>query len=210
MWKAESEEVRAHWKATAEQVKEEHLKQHPGYSYQPRKPSEKKRRMTKRKAAALQSLADAPATVNGNQMTVAPQLPLPSFSYSPDDPMLMEFTVGQGPAAIETLGQMIDQHNNSHVALPNNIPSVAISSNVFTNVTEGYDSVRALFPSAQMGYFGEGFAADNAIVGGESFDVVGAAASATAEQERQQLLSEEVFDWDAFSQASFAGFESAF
>jgi len=27
--------------------------------------------------------------------------------------MLMEFTVGQGSAAIKTFGQMIDPHNNS-------------------------------------------------------------------------------------------------
>jgi len=53
MWQNESVQVRAEFKAKAEMAKREHLQKYPGYQYQPRKPSEKKRRMTKKKAAAL-------------------------------------------------------------------------------------------------------------------------------------------------------------
>ncbi|KAF2433016.1 hypothetical protein EJ08DRAFT_584699, partial [Tothia fuscella] len=42
-------------------AKEEHMKKYHRYSYQPRKPSEKKRRMTKKKAAPLQSETAVPS-----------------------------------------------------------------------------------------------------------------------------------------------------
>ena len=53
MWNAESEDVRALYKAQSEKLKQEHLRLHPDYSYKPRKPSEKKKRMSKKKAAAM-------------------------------------------------------------------------------------------------------------------------------------------------------------
>ena len=49
MWKAETEAVRAEYKRKAEDAKRQHAIDHPGYQYQPRKPSEKKKRMTKNK-----------------------------------------------------------------------------------------------------------------------------------------------------------------
>jgi hypothetical protein len=210
MWKAENEEAKASWKAKADEVKENHLKQHPGYSYQPRKPSEKKRRMTKRKAAALQSRASAAAPVTNDQIAVAPQLPLPSFSFSPDNPMLMEFTFGQDFGAIETFGQMIDQHNHSQLVFDHNASSAAISSNGFANVPNDYDFIGAVVSSAQLDHINAGLAVDNATVGGlslggESFVVGG---TGGVEQERQELLGNDIFDWDAFGQSAFAGYET--
>ena len=52
-WKAEPDRVKAEWKKLPEVKKAKHLREHPGYQYAPRKPSEKKRRMTARKAAEL-------------------------------------------------------------------------------------------------------------------------------------------------------------
>lgn len=52
-WSRESAEVKARWKAVADDIKKKHSEMFPDYQYQPRKPSEKKRRMTRRKAAAL-------------------------------------------------------------------------------------------------------------------------------------------------------------
>jgi hypothetical protein len=52
-WQQEDAVVRAQYKAQAAQLKQEHMKKHPDYQYQPRKASELKRRMTKKKAAAL-------------------------------------------------------------------------------------------------------------------------------------------------------------
>ncbi|KAK5111906.1 hypothetical protein LTR62_004638 [Meristemomyces frigidus] len=52
-WRHESEAVRAAYKQKADEVKRQHELAHPEYQYQPRKPSEKKRRMTKNKLAKL-------------------------------------------------------------------------------------------------------------------------------------------------------------
>lgn len=54
-WKQESEQVKAQYKAMANKLKAQHLAENPGYQYNPRKPSEKKRRMTARKLARLAS-----------------------------------------------------------------------------------------------------------------------------------------------------------
>jgi hypothetical protein len=51
MWQDEPLHVRTEYKARSEQMKAEHLLKYPGYSYQPRKPSQKKRRMTKTRKA---------------------------------------------------------------------------------------------------------------------------------------------------------------
>ncbi|RMY65893.1 hypothetical protein D0863_08815 [Hortaea werneckii] len=52
-WRAESETVRAAYIRQAEDRKEQHAIANPGYQYQPCKPSEKKKRMTKNKLAKL-------------------------------------------------------------------------------------------------------------------------------------------------------------
>ncbi|KKK24882.1 hypothetical protein ARAM_000112 [Aspergillus rambellii] len=49
-WKAESEEVKVHFKDLAEEFKKKHAEDHPDYQYTPRKPSEKKRRATSRRS----------------------------------------------------------------------------------------------------------------------------------------------------------------
>lgn len=52
-WKNETAETKDRFRVAAENVKQEHSAKYPDYHYQPRKPSEKKRRMTRRKAATL-------------------------------------------------------------------------------------------------------------------------------------------------------------
>ena len=53
MWQNESIAVRNKFKRLAEDEKKLHLQLHPNYRYQPRKPSDKKRRMTKKKEDAI-------------------------------------------------------------------------------------------------------------------------------------------------------------
>ena len=48
-------------------MKEQHLRDHPEYQYRPRKPTEKKRRMTKRKVAALAELPQASSAKGANK-----------------------------------------------------------------------------------------------------------------------------------------------
>ena len=56
-WRDESQEVKDEFKHTANAIKEQHLKDNPEYSYQPRKSADKKRRMTRKKAAVLANIA---------------------------------------------------------------------------------------------------------------------------------------------------------
>ncbi|KAI9701696.1 MAG: Transcription factor Sox-2 [Bogoriella megaspora] len=65
-WKGEDEAVRAEWKAKAEKAKADHSKAHPDYQYQPRKPSEKKKRWTKAKAAAAMAKMQTEQESAGN------------------------------------------------------------------------------------------------------------------------------------------------
>jgi hypothetical protein len=53
------------------------------------------------------------AADNNAQQVEALQIPLPKFTLNPQNPMLFEYTLGNDPAAIDTFGKMIDQHNNS-------------------------------------------------------------------------------------------------
>jgi hypothetical protein len=57
MWHAAPASIIDQYKALANQAKAQHAALHPNYRYQPRKSSEKKRRMTKKKAAALELAA---------------------------------------------------------------------------------------------------------------------------------------------------------
>ena len=44
MWKQESQEVKDHYQALAQQSREQHQRDYPGYKYAPRRPGERKRR----------------------------------------------------------------------------------------------------------------------------------------------------------------------
>ena len=72
-WRNESEEVRTAYKQRAGDAKRQHEIDHPDYHYQPRRPSEKKRRMTRNKLAKL-AAAEAQAA---NGTICAVQQPLP-------------------------------------------------------------------------------------------------------------------------------------
>ncbi|PMD54302.1 uncharacterized protein K444DRAFT_140718 [Hyaloscypha bicolor E] len=52
-WKAEPQAVIDYWHAKAAEAKAEHMRKYPDYQYKPRKSSDKKRRMSKKKEAAL-------------------------------------------------------------------------------------------------------------------------------------------------------------
>lgn len=47
-WNSESAEVKAHYKALADEAKRVHAQKYPNYQYAPRKPCEKKRRSSRR------------------------------------------------------------------------------------------------------------------------------------------------------------------
>lgn len=53
-WKAETDEIRAFYKSKAGAAKLTHVTQYPDYQYRPRRPEEKKRRMTKNKKRKME------------------------------------------------------------------------------------------------------------------------------------------------------------
>jgi hypothetical protein len=61
-WKSEPDGVRAYYKKLAEEIKAQHKQNHPDYPYTPLKSSEKKRRMTARRAAEIARAQGTPST----------------------------------------------------------------------------------------------------------------------------------------------------
>lgn len=57
-WHNESDSVKSVWRLVADKIKRKHAEQNPGYQYAPRKPAEKKRRMTARKVAARKAMTE--------------------------------------------------------------------------------------------------------------------------------------------------------
>ncbi|KEF54969.1 uncharacterized protein A1O9_08621 [Exophiala aquamarina CBS 119918] len=79
-WKAESEEVKDRFRVMAELLKTKHAAENPGYQYAPRKPGEKKRRMTARKSAQLQSTKQQ-NTLDESLKGTAPHSDLSATAY---------------------------------------------------------------------------------------------------------------------------------
>ena len=69
-WKNEDEETQTFFKKRADEVKRKHFEDHPQYQYQPRKPSDRKRRITKSKTAKMVA-----ATSKASSSTAAPLAP---------------------------------------------------------------------------------------------------------------------------------------
>jgi hypothetical protein len=57
-WKNEPDRIKREYKSLAEKIKRQHALDNSGYHYAPRKPSEKKRRMTAKKLAAQKAAAE--------------------------------------------------------------------------------------------------------------------------------------------------------
>lgn len=128
MWRSEPQAVKDEWKRKSEDVKAQHAKSHPDYQYQPRKHSEKKRRMTKRKAEALASAASQSSAIANE--TTAGFLEMPSFDFSTNG-QAASFTFDPAQEnQIELFNSMLENHNTlmSAPALPNlNAPAAATS-----------------------------------------------------------------------------------
>lgn len=90
-WKNESQEVIDEYKRKAEEAKQQHAIANPGYQYQPRKPSEKKKRMTKNKIAKLAAKTQA----NGTSTVAQQALPTDFDAVAMLDKALSEVAVKQ-------------------------------------------------------------------------------------------------------------------
>nr|AKG96281.1 putative MAT1-2-1 mating type protein [Knightiella splachnirima] len=87
-WRGADNQTRQYFQNMAKVLKIKHLKEHPEYSYQPRKPSEKKRR-TGRKKAGMKSTIPAPypvafrnSTSSGTGLTSHTDFPFPDVDFN--------------------------------------------------------------------------------------------------------------------------------
>ncbi|KAI9813167.1 MAG: hypothetical protein M1832_006396 [Thelocarpon impressellum] len=94
-WKNERADVKAHFKSLADALKAQHSQAHPDYQYQPRKASEKKRRVTRRKMAAPPEAGPLPALSKPAPSQPEPPEadPLPSVSESVPSPTMADAPV---------------------------------------------------------------------------------------------------------------------
>ncbi|KAL8737542.1 MAG: hypothetical protein Q9181_001594 [Wetmoreana brouardii] len=122
-WQKETAETKAQFKLMAEDIKKKHLHAHPDYQYQPRKPTEKKRRMTRRKAEKAN--AQITSTTANGQVTssIEPKTSttvIPRFEETITGNAI--FTLGDDYDDDEddaVLAAMIEKHNGDLLTFTN-------------------------------------------------------------------------------------------
>lgn len=108
-WQNEEADIKAQFKSLAEKIKKDHQSAYPNYQYQPRKPAEKKRRMTRGKAEKMDAQAKS-----SNSSTGAAAVP--AFGKSSTGNAV--FTLGDDSIEDDaTLMAMVQKHNQDVMAL---------------------------------------------------------------------------------------------
>ncbi|EME39094.1 mating type locus 1-2 [Dothistroma septosporum NZE10] len=141
MWSRESQAVKDEYKQKAEDEKRQHAIAHPGYQYQPRKPSEKKKRMTKNKLAKLAAVSrSTDATTDAttvpaqqNEQTTVDSFTPPYQNNTPqltilDGTPLATFDVFPGFAGDDGLHDQLALFNSQQPQLPANAGMVAVAA----------------------------------------------------------------------------------
>jgi len=161
-WKAESPEARDTWHAKAAEAKAAHRLKYPTYSYSPRKPGEKRRRLTKRQAAyhaAMEEHGKEPVIkqvlTTGNVLgcDVVDNLSStePQFNIPFDDPMVyhMHFDTElphPETTVVPVLDGLISTHNINNMYLHDNAYLAAFDVTASDAVKEQLDHTKALIP----------------------------------------------------------------
>nr|AJW31378.1 mating-type protein MAT1-2-1 [Clarireedia henningsiana] len=109
MWAAESADRRDKYKKRALVLKENHAKAHPNYKYSPRKPSEKKRRVSKKRLAKNPNIQQAAESYH-NAATYAGY---PAASHSFTSNVSMEHYGVNGLVNHTTINNMDQQGRNA-------------------------------------------------------------------------------------------------
>ena len=120
-WNNEDEATKAEWRLKADEFKKQHAVIYPWYQYQPRKPSEKKRRVTRRKSGAL---ADSGST---SSAAIVPE-------FEKNNAGNLVITLDDDDLDDATFEAM---HHNYNKTLPANTPAnPTLGSVIFTAHTE--------------------------------------------------------------------------
>lgn len=132
-WRTESEEVKEKYKQLAEELKKEHALLYPDYQYAPRKPGEKKRRMTARK---LEKLREA-QSVRQSSSFPSPE----SSSISDFDSPSEGLYKGNGFSQDDNLNHDVPGHKHISTELPTLPPQLI-------EYREDDDTLTSTFPSS--------------------------------------------------------------
>ncbi|OQN96610.1 hypothetical protein B0A48_17040 [Cryoendolithus antarcticus] len=181
-WKQESTLVKDQYQRKAAEVKHQHSLANPNYHYQPRKPSEKKKRMTKGKIAKLAAInnssiasqAFSASNVGHNGMVAQMQFPAGDFTFASasasNGPALKVSKAGipffhAGLDADGQLAAALSLHNVTHSALPVIAKGLAPIATGMTSIVDGIN-VNTL-PSFPVDVAQQ----DNALYGADAFDL---------------------------------------
>lgn len=140
-WKDEDDLTKADFKLMADSIKKKHFLDHPEYQYQPRKPTEKKRRMTRRKAEALSMSAggnlgvytDVNSNVEANPEPENDYITLPEFDTTLGGNIV--FDMGDEGLEDENLFAMLEGFNDT-IPSDNSPTRATTSTALFTEPTE--------------------------------------------------------------------------
>ena len=224
-WKNEKESTKDRYISLAQKLKTKHFLEHPDYQYQPRKPSEKKRRMTRRKAAALAESEQAKPSSSADVASADGT----SSSGRQSNTMIPDLhkTLG-GKAVIElgdedmddqTLAAMLEKYNES--IPPANTPAAVAARNngnsvvLYDELSEAaqtdanfYSSVFDYNPFAGNAELSEEM--QGMLGGGEGFGGAIPALSPEAQQIAFDEQNESFFDAELSREAEFGQWCSAF
>ena len=207
-WKNEAEDTKSQFITLAKQLKAKHLLEYPNYKYQPRKPGEKKRRMTRRKVAALTNGIHSQSSSSAKSAIMVAKTPYAGdeTSATPDLPKTLagNVTLGLGDEHLEDddLSAMLEQHNQT---LPQvNNPFGAILTNLqppvlYDEPTEEAQNDRNFYSSL---YDFDSFMSDKELAAEldamtedeEVVDAMGTVLSPSAQKTRFDKQNESFFD----------------
>ena len=129
-WRNEDARVKAHFIAMAKQAKAKHFLQHPNYQYRPRKPSEKKRRVNRRKMAASANAVNSESASSDKPVANSVEvlsceevaLPVPEVPKNSAGNAMLE--LGDQDLDSKTFEKMVDEYNKSFPTQPSHVNKI--------------------------------------------------------------------------------------
>lgn len=134
-WKNEDPRVKEFYIHKAQIIKAQHLLQHPNYQYKPRKPSEKKRRVSRRKNPASTTTVHSESASPNTRVAYPVEVPssgdlvfpIPEVPKNSAGNAMLE--LGDQDIDDKTFEKMVDQYNNSFTTQTSHVNTIIAKSN---------------------------------------------------------------------------------
>jgi hypothetical protein len=140
-WRQQSGAVQAAYKARAERIKKQHAINNPGYQYAPRKPGDKKRRMTKKKLARMRSGSSTNDVADHVRSDADGDL---RSDLGSDNDMPKSIKIATPQLAEDYMGTRrspqvsdlaVSHEGNAQITLPSNNPSIYAQAQGYQNIS---------------------------------------------------------------------------